>query len=153
MRFRSSFQRGITLIEMMVVVALVGILAVMAIQFGSGWTNNARVTQTQAALQHAYSSAKSAALQNPLGVSGDDVSASLCVGTGRVTVVTGSNCTAKAIWSELLPNGAAARIGSDGKATCVALNNTGLPVDAAGCTTDSAYSAVAGEIHVEKNLY
>lgn len=59
---------GFTLIEMLVTITLVGILIAVGLPLTSAWVDNAKITETESALQNAISVAKTQALRNPNGV-------------------------------------------------------------------------------------
>ena len=156
----SRLQQGISLIEMMVVVAIVCVLAMMSAQFGLVWSDNAKVTQSQATLQQAYAFTKAAALQNYSGRSSGEPSAVLCFSGLQLNVYQGGSCSGVPIWSRPLSSGAVVTFGTPGAKTaavCVALSNAGIPQLSAGsltCTTSLNYTVAAGAANVaNKNLY
>lgn len=165
MRFNKLSQRGLTLIEMMVVIAIVGILAAMAVQIGVHWINTSKVSYGQSTLQHAYSTAKSVALQNHHAKKSNEISASMCIdhyadAPDRVKVVLGSDCAATAVWTGLLDKGVSVGVGANTSkvtgVTCVGLGSAGVPLPLANsdCVTALSYFVAAGNVRVEnKQLY
>lgn len=145
-------QQGLTLIELMVVITLLGILAGMGAQLGGAWLNSAKVSKGQATLQHAFSAAKSAALQNPQARTAQEVAAALCLGSSAVFTVLGEDCTSPSIWSGRLDTGVSVQLGAG--QTCVGLSSTGVPVIGTNCGTSVDYTVMAGNVKVEdKRLY
>ena len=98
-------QRGVTLIELMIGIALLAILAVAIFPLGRAWVANAQITKTEKEFLEAYSRAKNEALRNPNAVKDDDVdptAASLVVDDGVVSVKDSSGDNV--IWSfEIAP--------------------------------------------------
>ncbi|MBZ8141737.1 hypothetical protein CLD22_17750 [Rubrivivax gelatinosus] len=140
-------QRGLTLVEMMIALALMAMLALMVAQLGSSWTDNARLTRVQALFQQAYDSTKSAALQNNLARARGEGAASLCIAAGSFSVVLGDDCSAHPIWSFAHDAGTGVEL-ADGS-TCIALDSAGIAVPATDCSTDLRYSITTGSAHVE----
>jgi prepilin-type N-terminal cleavage/methylation domain-containing protein len=154
MRPTHNLLSGFTLVEMMVVVTITSVLALMAVQLGSNWTDNSKVSRQQASLQHAYSFAKAVALQNHLAVTGSEIASTLCLGSDELKVVLGHDCTGSALWRGAREAAVQISLGETGVATCVSLNSAGLPVPVSGCTASLDYEITAGSIHVSnKKLY
>ncbi len=72
-------QSGLSLIELMVVVLLIGILSLLATPLTGSWINSARVGETLGAMEQAVGQAKAAALRNPAAVQGDVAASVVCV--------------------------------------------------------------------------
>ncbi|MFC6166811.1 pilus assembly FimT family protein [Acinetobacter terrestris] len=58
-------QRGVTLIELMIGIALLAILAVAIFPLGRAWVANQQITKTEKLFLEAYARAKNEALRNP----------------------------------------------------------------------------------------
>ncbi|MCO8108831.1 MULTISPECIES: pilus assembly FimT family protein [Acinetobacter] len=89
-------QRGVTLIELMIGIALLAILAVAIFPLGRAWVANAQITKTEKELLEAYARAKNEALRNPNAVKEGAKAASLEVTSTTVVVKDSNNAT---IWS------------------------------------------------------
>ncbi|NNH77870.1 type II secretion system protein [Acinetobacter sp. ANC 5380] len=89
-------ERGITLIELMISIALLAILAVAIFPLGRAWVANQQITKTEKLFLEAYARAKNEALRNPNAVKGDVKAASLEV-TSTTVLVKDSN--GAGIWS------------------------------------------------------
>lgn len=68
-------QSGVTLIELMIIVVIIGILAVAAIPLTNNWIDESRVSQGKALLLKAHAQAKALGQRNPEGVMGDEPAA------------------------------------------------------------------------------
>ncbi|NNH00379.1 prepilin-type N-terminal cleavage/methylation domain-containing protein [Acinetobacter sp. ANC 5414] len=89
-------QRGVTLIELMVAIALLAILALAIFPLGRVWVANQQITKTEKLFLEAYARTKNEALRNPNAVKGATKAASLEVTTTTVAVKDSNDV---AIWS------------------------------------------------------
>lgn len=152
-------QAGVTLIEMMIVVLLIGLLTLAASPFNNAWVKSADVTKTFAALEQAVGGAKALALRNPTAVQGDVAASALCLGNDKLQLVAAAdgaviNCAAVAAnavrWSTAIPQGVAIKSGELGVAdwTCSCFTNKGLLTTTAAncgtCSADLTFTASAG---------
>lgn len=148
---------GLTLIELMVVVAIMSTLAMVAARFGVQWSNSSKVTQAQAMLQQAYALAKATALQNYRGQVNGGAAAVLCFSNTQLNVYQGPTCSGKAVWTRPWDSGVAITFGTPATAaSCIGLTSAAVPVASAGaltCATNLNYSLTAGTVNVSKSLY
>ncbi|GAA4999737.1 hypothetical protein GCM10023206_00890 [Acinetobacter puyangensis] len=85
-------QAAFTLIEMMVVIAIIAILAVMGASLGSGWIYQAELNKANASLQSAINLARATAIRNCAGVIGNTTAASVSFENNKLTVLD-NNCS------------------------------------------------------------
>lgn len=79
-------QAGVTLIELMIVILIIGLIAMAASPFTSFWVKDARVTEGAATLEQAIGRAKSSALRNAVRKTGDKAASMLCLSASKTTV-------------------------------------------------------------------
>ena len=89
-------QRGVTLIELMIAIALFAILALAIFPLGRAWVANQQITMTEKLFLEAYARAKNEALRNPNAVKDNVKAASLEVTTTTVNVKDSNDL---GIWS------------------------------------------------------
>lgn len=128
-------QQGVTLIELMVVVLLLGLLALASSSLTSHWGYEAKVTETLGLMEQAVGQARSAALRNPAAIRGDNPASMLCSDGSRVRLVLPTvavnnlSCSGTAPaepWSGTLPGGIAVKESNSAWA-CTCFSSKGLP--------------------------
>lgn len=154
-------QKGITLIELMITILIIGLLAVAASPFTSGWVKDARVAEGAAMLEEAVGRAKAAAMRNTARVTGDSPASMLCLSATKTKVnlivpaTAGQvlTCNATPAWSADLSSVVTIKV-DDLDWGCSCFNNKGLPTKPATCNTCSDklkfqffHTGVEREIH------
>lgn len=80
------YKRGMSLIELMIVVAIIMILSLLAVPLGGAWVKNTHLNHAHDVLQEGYSTARALALRNTGNVSGMVASATLRVNGTNLSV-------------------------------------------------------------------
>lgn len=137
-------QSGVTLIEMMIVVVIIGLLAVAASPFTSEWVKQAHVAGGVAAMEEAIGRAKTAAMRNAAGIRGENPASMLCISSAdRLELIVPANAT-QALRCDLPPVWTAQTAGTvdikvdNATWACSCFNNKGLPTVQGDCQACSA---------------
>ena len=143
---------GVTLIELMLGIAIMAVVMLSSVTLGTGWVNEARVTDARSQMRLAYSKGRAYALRN-VNARTSDAAAWICVARGVVYVYesTTANPTGPAacgdagsVWHADLAGGTAttveiAEAANSTAFACLGFGNRGLPVSASigavACTT------------------
>lgn len=147
-------QQGITLIELMVVVAIFGLLALAGLSFTGNWVNSNRVFDGENLLTQAFNYGKAASLRNEDGVTADTPATIICSQNNELSVrgidssEDEANCTSdNVIWKSAVHE----RISitdNDVSFSCACLNNRGrLTKQGTACTacsTGLSYEITSG---------
>jgi prepilin-type N-terminal cleavage/methylation domain-containing protein len=140
---RNPANKGLSLIELMLVIALLAILAVIAAPFALGWSYGASTLDAKGKLVFGYSKAKAVALRNPTNALHGVASAGLAVLTDGMTttvlVCSGSSsaCTPTSgslQWSATYPGAITTTVGGTTVASAVTahldIDSRGIPLSA-----------------------
>ncbi|MDZ4262823.1 MAG: prepilin-type N-terminal cleavage/methylation domain-containing protein [Pseudomonadota bacterium] len=137
-------QAGLSMIELMIVILLIGLLALAASPFTGAWVQGANVNKTLALLEQAVGSAKASALRNAAGIRGQDAAIALCLSNRDLRLVPAAavaNCAAPAaLWSAQVPTGVQVKIAA-ADWTCSCFTNRGLLT-----TTDASCNACGSSL-------
>lgn len=147
-------QLGFTLIETMIIVAIIGVLAVLGSGFTVNWVRQAELNTATASLESAINLARSAAIRNATGVVGDQTSGHLCLSLSDHTLIvhiggdedetgTESTCSTTSLYNFKISSNIIIKAASEtDNFKCIAFNNSGQVVEAAGCTVNSPLTLV-----------
>lgn len=139
-------QRGVTLVELMIVILIIGLIAAAASPFTSSWVKDARVAEGAATLEQAVGKAKAAALRNTARVTGNKPASMLCLSASGTSVglmlpadaSQELKCDLTPTWTAALSDIVSVKtLDKDDVATdwsCSCFSNKGLPIkDGAQC--------------------
>lgn len=157
---RGTGHRGMTLVEVLIVIALFGILSMAGMAFTSGWVNSNRVLDGENLMRQAFSRAKATALRNQFGITGTEPAAVICIANDLLTV-RGAPSTANAascsstniLWrTELSPLLDIQAGGAN--LSCACLSNKGRLTSSscATCATTSTITLSSGDEDVSVTL-
>ena len=135
-------QHGVSLIELLITIALLGLLAAKAVPLGRAWMANTNITSAEKALIQALGKARNEALQNPEGVIGADKPASAIEvdNTDKVIIVKNGK-TETTIWEAKIPAPVTISLSPTGCTTTLEFNNNGQNISTC---TDYTISANGG---------
>lgn len=137
-------QHGVSLIELLITIALLGLLATKVVPLGQAWMANTNITSAEKALVQALGKARNEALQNPEGVIGATTAAATLKinNTSKEITVENAKATPVVIWKTKIPTTASISFsGATGCATTVQFNNNGQNISTC---TDYTISANGG---------
>ena len=152
-------QSGFTLTEVLIVMAITGVLAATTAPYSSNWTDNAGVRNAVDMLNQSYQNGKTIALRNPLQVLGSNPAAGLKLESGVLLTCQGSptdtNCTAsgsRVMWETTIPDGVAVTVNGATLST-IRIDNTGGAIDNGGNALALAYSITRGDKNETDTLF
>lgn len=142
-----------TLIEIMIVLALVSVLAFTVVPLSSGWLRESEVTTAVGQFHAAVGRAKSGALRNNMGATANTAAAIVCFSNGEFKVVEGKpdtppTCSATAVaWRASVPSTITIKTASGAALTLLCFDNKGLPTTSgcSGATTANQFIIKAGD--------
>lgn len=96
------YQKGITLIELIITLALVAVIIASIAPLGRSWIATAHVSKAQSVLTQAFNKAKTEALKNPNKVLSDATNPTVATVTINNTAktITVTNSSSTTIWSD-----------------------------------------------------
>lgn len=157
--------RGYTLIEILIVIAILCALVLMAAPLTGGWTASAASQQAEGQMREAVGRAKSVALRNPVLASGDRPVSAICISQANVVTVkqgtggTVPNCNSaggEQLWKTEL-NGRIEVKSGGARMKCVCFNNKGLVTQHSACNSCAVNTtigiAIGGRDDEEYSIY
>ncbi len=140
--------KGFTLIELMITIAIFGILLAIGAPFTKAWSDSAKQREAAGVLKQGISRAKATALRNPEGARDDVAAAALCRSGQTLKLfkmATSVDCTSSAtpLWTAQLPASVGVKVGGS-DVSCVAFNSRGLPVVGGNACTTASIDVTAG---------
>jgi type IV pilus assembly protein PilA len=80
-------QRGFTLIEVMIVLAIFSLIVIVAAPLSGSWVREANMTESEGQLTQAVGRAKAAALRNKMGATGNAPASAVCLSNTKLLTV------------------------------------------------------------------
>lgn len=151
------------MVELMIVLAIMGILLVTTIPAGTYWVGNARIASVEGSLNHAVGRAKSAAFRNQRVAADQEPVVAVCISASSTlsvlegTVADTPDCATNIgtqLWSASLD--ARVSITNNGNAvTCMCFNNLGMLTtnSCAGCMSQSTLSLATSDFDETVYIY
>lgn len=118
-------QQGVSLIELLITIALLGILLTKVVPLGQVWMANTNISNAEKSLIKALGKARNEALQNPMGVIGaNTVAATLKINnTSKEITVENAEATPVVIWKAKIPASVTISLSPMGCTTPLQFNN------------------------------
>lgn len=153
-----SRQRGFTLIEVLITVALVGIIAVVASPLTGSIMSGSRISEAEGVLNQAVGKAKAIALRNHMGAMSDAPVAAVCISnTNQLTVEQGDSGTSPScstgdgsiVWTAQMNSDVAIKTSESGApsvVSCMCFSNKALLTSSScsGCISNTNFQLSIG---------
>lgn len=152
-------QNGLTLVELLIVLAIFGAITAAGLSFGSAWADSNRVIDAENLVNRAFSFARAASLRNQSGVVGIQPAAVVCglddtlsvrvpnpdVDPSTGVISTEVSCSVgRVIWHNPIHERLSIKIDNGDNFECACLNNRGQHRACAGCPAILSYSITSG---------
>ncbi|NKF21172.1 pilus assembly FimT family protein [Solimonas marina] len=143
---------GFTLIELMIVIAIVGLMLVLGAPLTRAWVVSTQLHDAQAQIGQAYARGKAMALRNPGGVSDSLAATIVCLSGTTLSLYAASDsntaaaCSGTATWSTEIADSVSVQAPSGTAFTCVAFDNRSRAISASAsdggnsCSTGNGFT-------------
>ncbi|MBH0017913.1 type IV pilin protein [Pseudoalteromonas sp. NGC95] len=148
-------QSGLSLIELLIVVSIVGVLALVTVPFTQSWLYEAQLNDAKSQLSQAYTQAKALALRNPENVHGEHNTAACVNLLGsfiQVRQPSGTGCSGGVTWQGNWPIGVGL-VRNNVNLTVVFINNRGAILINNQPSSNLEYILAKGNVSYEGMLY
>ncbi|HEX8592781.1 MAG TPA: prepilin-type N-terminal cleavage/methylation domain-containing protein [Pseudomonas sp.] len=141
---------GFTLIEMMITIAIFGILLFIGVPLTKAWSDSANQRDAAGLLKQGISRAKATALRNP-GAALDNAPAAVLCRSGQTLKLfslanaQSINCasTSNILWTAQMPASTSA-LAAGAEIACVAFSSSGLAVVGGNACTTTSIDVIVG---------
>ena len=144
-------QHGVTLIELLITITLLGILATQIVPLGRAWIANTQISNAEKLLVEALGKARNEALKNPEGFIGATTPVAIIKvnNTSKQIVVENGKATPTTLWKAQIPATVSINFGP----TSCTTNTMQLNNNSQNISTCSTYTITAnGGTNAEGNL-
>lgn len=145
-------QQGLSLVEILVVLAIIALLGLVAVPFTSTWIDESRVAEGTSIVKRVVSKAQATALRNPEGVIGSEPAAGikrvgelLLVCSGDPSLSVCSDGGSAMVWREEIPDGVSITLAGN-PITTLDVSNQGRLLDGFGRVRSYAYVVSRGGV-------
>lgn len=130
-------QNGVTLIELLITITLLGILAAQVMPLGRAWIANTQISNAEKSLVEALGKARNEALQNPEGNIGATTLASAIEvnNTNKEIIVKNGKTPPETIWKTKIPATVSISLSPIGCTTNNTINFNNNSQNLSTCTT------------------
>ncbi|AYC31435.1 prepilin-type N-terminal cleavage/methylation domain-containing protein [Pseudomonas cavernae] len=149
---------GFSLIELMITVALIGVLLMIAVPFTGAWSDSAQVRDAEGLLNQGIARAKAHALRNRFGIIDDKPAALLCLGQDKrlslheaASADSPASCSSPSVWTTQLPKRVAVQSGG-ADFSCLAFDAKATPTSLSGCSQGLTFALAVGSENVTISL-
>lgn len=134
--------KGFSLIEIMIVIAVIALVVLVAAPLTGNWVSDAKRIEAEAQLTQAVGRAKAAALRNHMAATGESPVTAICLSDSNLlTVLEGTagaapSCASAGgtkLWQAQLHKGISVKVDSN-DFSCVCFNNKGLLTTSGSCS-------------------
>lgn len=145
MAINTRLVKGFTLIEVLIVIAIIGALVLVAAPLTGGWVKEANITNVESAMNEAIGRAKAIALRNENAITGNNAVAAICIdsATRKLTVLESASAgaspdcttpTGAQVWQSQLSTDIAVTV-AGASVTCLCFDNKSILTQASNCST------------------
>lgn len=135
--------RGYTLIEILIVIAILASVVLLAAPLTGSWTTDANFQESEGQFKEAIGKAKSVALRNEMRALGETPVAAICIsGTNALTVRKGAtdtppSCAATPAGAQVWQTQISTKVtikSNSSPVSCICFNNKGLVTNNGNCS-------------------
>lgn len=139
-------QRGFTLVEVLIVIAIIAVIIFIAAPLSGGWLRDANLLTAEAQLTEAIGRAKAASLRNSSAATGDNPVTAVCRSNGNLltvregTAAAAPSCSTPAgtqVWQAQIDTKVTVQV-SGSTLSCLCFANKGQTTTSGTCSSCAA---------------